>query len=462
MTLQVGEPQERIAPGIWLRLGSLVLSGAALGLRLARLDNPVVAAVVTTGVLCLLGLILGGIALASRRRVAQARANWPGAAAVSASVNVAAMMAPGSPPAHRWIQPLTVTAMLLPDRLVLVAGRRMARRGRLAELDLPFTNVRAASWSTGYAGLRQIPMLQLTGASGDPVVIRLGASSHRATADFVAATKAALAAWLPAPTLTDSPTGPVKATRLAGAGFMAAVALIVLSITGGYVAGDVIITKANSVPSANRWIRPDRAIGVTGYYTYGGPHGGPIQSGAPWGRPCKPILVRVDKSVPDAAYWSFVEVVHEARAVGVDIAITNRTGDFRPSELYPPGLHLRTVQPVDVFADNKAPTRLASGALDHTDLGWDAVLAPDRHHEYLTDQTIKLHLSVLGVDATAFRKAALGFVGFTQGVGVSTAPGSAFAAESASAADRFSVQDISAMLAMSGCAAKSPATGTRA
>jgi len=200
---------------------------------------------------------------------------------------------------------------------------------------------------------------------------------------------------------------------------------------------------------------------VTGYYTYGGPHGGPIQSGAPWGRPCKPILVRVDKSVPDAAYWSFVEVVHEARAMGVDIAITNRSGDFRPSELYPPGLHLNTVQPVDVFADNKAPTRLASGALDHTDLGWDAVLAPDRHHEYLTDQTIKLHLSVLGVDATSFRKAALGFVGFTQGVGVSTAPGSAFTAESASAADRFSAQDISAMLAMSGCAAKSPASGTR-
>ena len=80
------------------------------------------------------------------------------------------------------------------------------------------------------------------------------------------------------------------------------------------------------------------------------------------------------------------------------------------------------VKPEERFADNKAPTRLASGALDHKDLGWDAVLAPHRRHEYLTNQTIKLHLSVLVMDATAFRKATLGFVGFTQGVGVSTAP----------------------------------------
>ena len=461
MTLQVGEPQERIAPGIRLRLGSLVLTGAALGLRLARLDNPVVAAVVTAGVLCLLGLILGGIAVASRRRVARARANWPGAAAVSAWVNVAAMMAPGIRPARRRIQLLTVTAVLLPDRLVLVPGRPRARRGGLAELDLPFANVRAASWSTGYAGLRQIAMLQITGSSGDLVVIRFGAGSHRATADFVAATKAALARWLPAPTLADSPTGPVQATHQAGAGFMVAVTLIVLSITGGYVVGAAIITKANSVPSANRWIRPNRAIGVTGYYTYGGPHGWSIQPGAPWGRPCKPILVRVEKSVPDAAYWLFVEVVHEARAAGVDIAIAKRNGDFIPSELYPPGQHLDTVHIADVFADNKAPTRLASGALDHEDLGWDAALAPDGRHEYVTYLKIKLHLSVLGADATAFRKAALGFVGFTQGVGVSTAARSAFAAESASAADRFSAQDINAMLTMSGCAATSPAAGTR-
>ena len=45
---------------------------------------------------------------------------------------------------------------------------------------------------------------------------------------------------------------------------------------------------------------------------------------------------------------------------------------------------------VDVFADNKGPTRLASGALDHEDFGWDAALAPDSHHEYVTDLNIRL------------------------------------------------------------------------
>ena len=138
------------------------------------------------------------------------------------------------------------------------------------------------------------------------------------------------------------------------------------------------------------------------------------------------------------------------------------TSRLPTSELYPPGQHLATVHTADVFADNKAPTRLASGALDHEDFGWDAALAPDGRHEYVTDLNIKLHLSVLAGEGAAFQKAALGFVGFTQGVGVSTAPNSAFAAESASAADKFSAQDINAMLTMSGCAGTTPSTGTQA
>lgn len=469
MTSQLEEPQleepqeqEQAPIGIGVRLGSLVIPGIALGLRLARLHSPVVVALVVAGGLGVLGLLLGGITLASRRRVARAQASWPEAAAVSASVSAVAMMAPGTLPGRRRFRMLTVTALLLPDRLILVPARSMTRAGAMVERDLLFDHVRAASWSTGYAGVQQIPIMQLTGATGDLVVIRFGAGSHRATADFVAATKTALARWLPAQTLSDSLSDPVRATRLARAGPRVAVTLLVLSIAGGYVAGEAINARANSGPSANRWIRPDRAIGVNGYYTYGGPHGRPIASGAPWGRPCKPILVRVEKSVPDAAYWSFVEVVHEARAAGVDIAITKRNGDFTPSELYPPGQHLDTVHTADVFADNKAPTRLASGVLDHEDLGWDAVLAPDGRHEYVTYLKIKLHLSVLGVNATAFRKAALGFVGFTQGVGVSTAAGTAFAAESSLAADKFSALDISAMLAMSGCTATSPARGTPA
>ncbi len=81
-------------------------------------------------------------------------------------------------------------------------------------------------------------------------------------------------------------------------------------------------------------MRPDRAIGVPGYDTYGGPHGKPIQLGAPLGRPCKPILVRFEDSVPDAPYRSFVDVVHEARAAGVNITIAMRNGSFSPSELY--------------------------------------------------------------------------------------------------------------------------------
>ena len=108
----------------------------------------------------------------------------------------------------------------------------------MVERDLLFDHVRAASWSTGYSGVQQIPILQLTGATGDPVVIRFGAGSHRATADFVAATKTALARWLPSQTLSDSLSDPVRATRLARAGPKVAVTLLVLSIAGGYVGGE--------------------------------------------------------------------------------------------------------------------------------------------------------------------------------------------------------------------------------
>jgi len=332
---QLEEPQEQVPQEqspVWigLRLGALVFPGIVLGLRLARIHSPVVAALAVAGGLGVLGLLLGGVTLASRRRVARAQAGWPGAAAVSASVSALAMMARGTLPGRRRFRMLTVTALLLPDRLILVPARSITRRGGMVERDLLFDHVRAASWSTGYAGVRQVPILQLTGATGDLSVIRFGAGSHRATADFVVATKAALARWLPTQALSDSLADPSGATRLARSAPMVAVTLVVLSIAGGYVAGEVIIAKANSTPSANGWIRPDRAIGVNGYYTYGGPHGKAIAFGAPWGRPCNPILVRVDKPVPDAAYWSFVEVVHEARAAGVDIAISKKMATSPP------------------------------------------------------------------------------------------------------------------------------------
>jgi hypothetical protein len=461
LTFQVQGPPERRTTVTVLRWGWLVFTGAGLGLRLAPLDNPAIAAAVTVAVLGFIALTFGAATLATRRRVARAGANWPGAVAVSASVNLAAMTAAGTPPRRRKFLMLSVTAVLLPDRLILIPATSRARRGRLGERTLPFDQVRAAAWLNGYTGLRRIPILELTGAAGDSVEIRLGATSDQATANFVAATNISLARQLPAPAFTDWATGPVNAPHRAGASIgFAVVTLIVLSIGGGYVAGRAIIAKANAAPYANRWVRPDRAIGISGYYTYGGPHRMSIQPGAPWGRPCKPIVVRVDKAVPDPAYGAFVEVVHEARAAGVDIAIVNRNGDFMPSELYPPGQHLNTVHTADVFADNRAPTRLASGVLDHEDTGWNASLTPDGHHEYVTDLNITLHLSVLGTDATGFRKAALGFVGFTQGIGVSTLPGSAFASQTASAADKFSAQDITAMLTMSGCAGISPATGT--
>jgi hypothetical protein len=208
-------------------------------------------------------------------------------------------------------------------------------------------------------------------------------------------------------------------------------------------------------------IRPDWTIGVPGYYTYSGPHGKPIQFGAPFMQPCKPIVVLFENSVPNAPYQSFVDVVHEARAAGVNIRIAQRNRKLFPSDLDPPGQPFTPVQTAEVFADQKAPIRLRSGGLQHFMLGYDAVLTGDGQHEYVSNPNILLHLSALGGDPTSFRKAALGFVGFTQGIAVSTVPGSAFTPDFASGADRFSAQDIRAMLTMSGCAAKAPATGAQ-
>jgi hypothetical protein len=171
-------------------------------------------------------------------------------------------------------------------------------------------------------------------------------------------------------------------------------------------------------------------------------------------------VVQFEDSVPAAPYQSFVDVVSEARAAGVNITIAQRNGTFFFSDLYPPGQRMDGVQIAAVFADDAAPTWRGFGKPHHDDFGWDAVLTPDRQHEYVTEVNIRLHLRVLGADPTAFRKAALGFVGFTQGIGVSTSPGTAFATEFDSGADRFSAQDVKAMLTMSGCSTTASRRGT--
>lgn len=276
--------------------------------------------------------------------------------------------------------------------------------------------------------------------------------ANRATAHFLAAMNATLTQWVPVAGQRAGPTGPVNPTRLPPRGVLLAAAMVV-SMSAGYFGSAALIER-----SISRRIQADRAIGVPGYYTYGGPHGKLLQVGAPFGRPCKPIVVRFEDSVPAAPYQTFVDVVSEARAAGVNITITKRDGAFLFSDLYPPGHRMDTVQLSYVFADDAAPTRLGSGAPGNINYGWDAALSPDRQHEYVTDVNITLHLSALKGETAAFRKAALGFVGMTQGIRVSTSPGSAFATTFAAGANRFSAQDVKAMLTMSGCAPKASPT----
>lgn len=207
--------------------------------------------------------------------------------------------------------------------------------------------------------------------------------------------------------------------------------------------------QAAAVPAGSS--PPDGSGNHVAYRTFAGSHHLAMTAGAPWGQPCKPVLLVLDAKVPDDVFTQAERVVREARTAGVDIALQTRRGTWRPSDLFPAGLTNADVAHVPIFADSSPGHLRDDGQPAREDVGWNTTLAPDGRSEYLTYLTVRLHLANLGGDPLAERRALRKFIGWTQGVADTTDAHSALKLHSTIAPDHFTSADLTALKRMSGC-----------
>ncbi len=422
-------------------LGAL-LTALALGLRIARVGDATVLALVVGALLALFGALFTWIVLRVRRNVARARAAHPGALAVTNTV--LRVRAPAADTPRRRTRPLPMTATLLTDRVLL---EPTSRSGKDASIDVPLESVARAAWGRDFAGSRAIATLELSRryGAGPDVVLRLDRfGAARDTRAFAVAIQMALVSWLPP---GERPAAVPETLRTGRSGMLAlagSLLSLALAVVVGYAGGHVATARART----RHLTSPSRTAGVPGYYTMGGPRHLPLQVGAPWGVRCMPVVIQAGSSLPDAEYAVLAEVVREAHDKGLDVTIADRDQRYDVRALYHAPGPLAGPEYVPVFADRGAQT----AAAPHETEGWDAALDRDGKHEYLTSMSQHVHLEAVEGHPEVMRKTSLRLLGLTQGVLLSTSDHSAFGADFDSAPATLSAQDVHAMLTMSGCA----------
>jgi hypothetical protein len=242
-----------------------------------------------------------------------------------------------------------------------------------------------------------------------------------------------------------APTEPSAPRRHAGLKITGLVGGVVLALVAAVtIIGNISDTVAQTVQGG-------QSAGTAGYSTFEGPHGYPMRVGAPWGHPCVPVVFNVEDSVPDKVYVELVRVVAEARAAGLNVTVETRQHTWRRDEVYPPGVQDSDVAFVPVFADTDGGHLRSDGQPARDNVGWNATLEADGHHEHLTHLSETLHLATLGDDPLEYRRSLRKFVGWSHGISDSTHPDSALPLRDPERPDAFSAKDIEAMKTMSGC-----------
>lgn len=238
------------------------------------------------------------------------------------------------------------------------------------------------------------------------------------------------------PTGSGAPAGAGAAApwvaRAGQAAFAATVASMALVSHGALAGGSLTIA------------------GASGYTTYTGESGHALAAGRPWGSACEPVVFSA-RHLPADVYLQARTVVEEARRDGVDVAIDDNDGRWFPDELMPPGLSDAQVRFVPVFADASSSPVLGDGRPEHVDFGWDTHQSADGRHDVLSDLQATLYLKPPRRTPFAVRHATRLLVGYAEGIGNSTAPGSGLAPDGS--VDGFSAGDLAAIGRMSGCAA---------
>lgn len=221
---------------------------------------------------------------------------------------------------------------------------------------------------------------------------------------------------------------------------------------GEVVAAVVLVSIVGLVTRSVLPARTDsRSIpGAPGYNTFGGPTGKPLLVGAPWGRPCQPIVLWVAPGMPSSVYSQIETTVLGARALGIDVTLNEPDNTlWEPAQLYPAGQNNSTVQFVWVYPHTNSPPKLSDGQPEHIGFGWDARSTPDGNNERLTSMDADLYLREVEGDPQKVDLAIRQLIAFAQGVGSTTDSGSGIAR--GTTLEEFSPGDLQAMQVMSGC-----------
>jgi hypothetical protein len=360
---------------------------------------------------------------------------------------------------------LTGAALITADLLLHIYGRGLG--AGIGLLLVPVVAVLFARWVDGpvpyyrsWGQLHELPLKRVTAVtaarpSGGRQALLLSAPGVakplRVTLqsrgyEMSTAARDHLRGWLSAPHVQWAPEAAAlfdddarRTSRAPGQRRVLALALVALALT---VVGFGVSLVFHS---------PDLAIpGAPGYSTFTGPHGKPLAVGRPWGEPCQPIRFTVEERVPDWVYAQVAAVVSEARRDGIDVTLETRQFLWFPGSLYYLGAQspASTVR-VAIFAQDQAPPQLANGQPEHIDLGWDARLDSDGHHEDLTLAQGILWMQALNESPHAVRRSIRQLVAMTQGVIHTTRQDSGIA--EGTNIDHFTPADVSAMKRMSGC-----------
>lgn len=190
--------------------------------------------------------------------------------------------------------------------------------------------------------------------------------------------------------------------------------------------------------------------GQPGYFALDGQHGKPALVGRPWGQPCKPVRVAVERNVPDWIYAQVAAVVGKARKQGIDVTVeTRRLGWDHGSLYYRHGQSPATTVQVEIGATGPTASPTAKSKLP-LQLTWKTTLDADRHNEHLTSVAGTFSLPVVDGKPQTVRRSIRQLIAWTQGIFETTDPISGITPRSFT--DRFTEADVAAMLAMSGCA----------
>ena len=189
--------------------------------------------------------------------------------------------------------------------------------------------------------------------------------------------------------------------------------------------------------------------GAPGYLTFTGSRGDLAPVGRPWGQACKPIRLAAAADVPSWFYAQMATVTDAARKQGVDVVLETRRLSWRPGSLYyRRGQSPVTSAVVAVTIDDGTPPKQSDGQPEHIGLGWDTKLDRDKHNEDLTEVQGTLWMKALAGQFELVRRSIRQLIAWSQGISRTT---DAVSGISNTTTDRFTKDDIAAMLKMSGC-----------